>query len=402
MDAVARRPPVRRAGPFVERDQVHLGRNAAQQLYQTVRVFLAVIHPVQHHIFKGDPFRIRQAGIVPQRVQQRGDVPLPVDRHQPVAHLIRGGMETDGQQTADFRGGARNFRHHAAGGKRDAAAAQGDALVVHHHLHRVADIVEIVQGFPHAHQHDVRDQPRFHLGHASDRPFAQIVARQHDLAHNLGRRQVAHQLLRAGVAEGTGQRAADLGRNAQRPAPLFGDIDRLHLMPAGNAHQIFARAVGADLAGNNLGQLNGKVPGQPRPEVLGQVGHLCKIAHPPIVQPLPDLAHAHLDLTLRRAGCDQRLAQLFPRQPDQIGQPALWQPARQGQHILGDRSCGQVGHGILGGGLGGGLGAGPAHIGNPAQKWNNGKENAPSWRTGRQKKSGRFTCSALRIRPSPR
>jgi len=33
------------------------------------------------------------------------------------------------------------------------------------------------------------------------RPFAQIVTRQHHLPRDLARRQVAHQLLRTGVAE---------------------------------------------------------------------------------------------------------------------------------------------------------------------------------------------------------
>ena len=66
------------------------------------------------------------------------------------------------------------------------------------------------------------------------------------------RGQVAHQLLRAGVAEGTGQRAADLAGNAQRAAPFLGDVDRLDLVPARDAHQVLAGAVGADLAADDL------------------------------------------------------------------------------------------------------------------------------------------------------
>jgi hypothetical protein len=86
------------------------------------------------------------------------------------------------------------------------------------------------------------------LGFAGHRPFAQIVAREHDLADDLGRGQVAHQLLGAGVAERTGQRAAHLAGDAERAAPVLGDVDGLHLVPAGDAEQILARAVGRDLA----------------------------------------------------------------------------------------------------------------------------------------------------------
>ena len=244
MDAVAGGAFVGRAGPFVEGNEVHLGRDAVQQLDQPVRVFLCVIHPVEHHIFKGDPFGIRQVRIVFQGCKQGLDVPFLVYRHQNVAHLVGGGVEGDSQQTADFGRGAGDFRHHARGGQGDAATAKGDAFVVHHHFHRVADVVEVVKRLAHAHQDDVRHQPYLFLGGARHRPFVQIIARQHDLTDNLGRGQVAHQFLRAGVAEGTGQRAAHLRGDAQRAAVGFGDIDHLDLMPALDAHQIFARAVG--------------------------------------------------------------------------------------------------------------------------------------------------------------
>ena len=42
--------------------------------------------------------------------------------------------------------------------------------------------------------------------------------------------------------------------------------------------------------------------GQKRAIVFGKVGHRFKIAHAPVIDPLPDLAHAHLGLTLGRAG----------------------------------------------------------------------------------------------------
>ena len=58
---------------------------------------------------------------------------------------------------------------------------------------------------------------------------AEPVAGDEELRHDLARREVAHEPLRAGVAEGAGQRAADLARDAERPAVRFGDIDAFDL-----------------------------------------------------------------------------------------------------------------------------------------------------------------------------
>ena len=71
--------------------------------------------------------------------------------------------------------------------------------------------------------------------------------------------EVAHQPLRAGVAERAGQRAADLARQAQRAAVGLRDVDALDLVRAlagvlaRQPQQPFARAVGGDLLGHDLG-----------------------------------------------------------------------------------------------------------------------------------------------------
>src|SRR3989338_7884102 len=140
----------------------------------------------------------------------------------------------------------------------------------------------------------------------------------------------------AGMAEGTSQRAADLRRNAQRAAIGFRDIDGLDLMPAGDADQIFAGAIFGDLFGDDLWHLKHEILGQQGAVILGKVRHAVKIAHAPVVNPLPDLPHAHLGLLFRRACGDQRGAHLVAGHADQIGLAALGQLARDGQHILGD------------------------------------------------------------------
>ena len=337
VDAVARGPLVRRAGPFVEGDQVDLGGDPFQELYQPVRVFLGVVHPVQHHIFKRDPFRVRQAGIGLQRIQQGFDIPALVDRNQLVTHGVCGGVKADGQKAADFGRGAGDFGDHAAGRQGDAAAAKGDAFTVHHDLHRVADVVEVVKRLAHPHQDDVGNQAHLNLRGALHRPFAKVVARQHHLAHNLTCGQVADQFLRAGVAEGTGQRAPDLRGDAQRAPVGFGDIDHLDLMPAGDADKVFAGAILGNLAGDDLRQFDGEMVGQERAVVLGKVGHLREITHAPMIDPLPQLPKAHLGLLFRRSSGDQGVAQLVAGQADDVGLAAFRQLARQGQHVLSDR-----------------------------------------------------------------
>ena len=137
------------------------------------------------------------------------------------------------------------------------------------------------------------------------------------------------------MAERTGQGAANLRRYAQRPPVGFRDIDHLNLVAASNADQIFAGAISADLFGDDLGQGNDEIRGQQRAIILGQIGHLYKIADPPVIEPLPDLPHTHFRLFFRGASGNQRRAQPIPGQPDQVDRP-LGQDAFDGQQVLGD------------------------------------------------------------------
>ena len=178
MDAVAGGALVRRAGPFVEGDQVDLGGDALDQFHQTVGVFVAVVYAVQHHVFKGDPFGVRDLGIDAQGVKQGFDVPFLVDRDQRVAHLVRCRVKADSQLAADFLRGAGDFGDDAGCGQRDAATRQSDAFAVHRDLHRVADVLEIIQRLAHAHQDDVRQHARAIITGTLPRlwPFAKVIA----------------------------------------------------------------------------------------------------------------------------------------------------------------------------------------------------------------------------------
>jgi hypothetical protein len=91
---------------------------------------------------------------------------------------------------------------------------------------------------------------------------------------------------------------------------FLGDVDDLHLMAAGDPHQVFARAIGADLATPPLAPRSRTVRPAAR-DSLGEVRHLREIAHALLIDPLPDLVDAHLGLLFRRPRGDQRRAQLI-------------------------------------------------------------------------------------------
>ena len=145
---------------------------------------------------------------------QLGERIFAVQRHQLVAQLVADRVQRHREVDAELGAGAVHHRHHAGGGQRDAPPRQADAFVVHDDLHRLGDVVVIVQRLAHAHQHDGGEQPRrspFGLGHS---PSASRAAMNWPTIS--AGAEVAHQRLRAGVAEPAGQRAADLARRRRR------------------------------------------------------------------------------------------------------------------------------------------------------------------------------------------
>ncbi len=116
-------------------------------------------------------------------------------------------------------------------------------------------------------------------------------------------------------------------------------------MPAGDAQEILARPVRRNLPRHHLGQGDLELLRQQRTVVLRKVRHRREVAHAPVIDPLPDLAEPHLRLLLGRPGGDQRVAQLVPRQADDVDPATLRQLPGDGQHVLRDgRGGALVGH----------------------------------------------------------
>ena len=227
-------------------------------------------------------------GIIAAGVEQFGDRVFPVERHQLIAqfvgHRVQRHREVDPELGAD----AGDHRHHPRGRQRDLAARDRQPLRVHHDLQRRRDIVVIVERLAHPHQHDVGQLPVL----LRRRPFAERVARHHDLPDDLGRAQIAHQALRAGMAEAAGQGAADLRGDAQRAAVAFRDVDGLDLLPVVEAQQPFAGAVDRDARRRDRRPAQLVVLGQSFAERLRQIGHRGEIGDAAMIDPVPQLAGA--------------------------------------------------------------------------------------------------------------
>jgi hypothetical protein len=105
--------------------------------------------------------------------------------------------------------------HNAGGRQGDAAFGERQSVAVGRDQQGLLDVVEIVERLAHAHHDDVGDQTALGrhdrtLRRRRVRKVAKPVAGNQDLGEDLFRRQIADQLLRAGMAEGAGERAADL------------------------------------------------------------------------------------------------------------------------------------------------------------------------------------------------
>ena len=107
------------------------------------------------------------------------------------------------------------------------------------------------------------------VGGVEARKIAEPLARDDELRDDLARGEIAHQLLRAGMAESAVERAADLARNAERAAVALGNIDAFDLgapvasIDRGEPEQPFAGAVGGDLLVDDLRPRQSEMVGEP-------------------------------------------------------------------------------------------------------------------------------------------
>ncbi len=113
--------------------------------------------------------------------------------------------------------------------------------------------------------------------------------------------------------------AADLARDAQRAALRLRDIDALDLgalveaMGGRHAQKPFPGAIGGNLFGGDLGARKGKALGELFEQRTRDVAHGAEVARAAVIDPVPELGRAHIEVALRHARLRERALKLGAR-----------------------------------------------------------------------------------------
>ncbi len=193
------------------------------------------------------------------------------------------------------------------------------------------DVLVIVERLAHPHEHDVGD----HAAVTRRRPLADGIARQHELADDLAGLEVAHELLRAGMAELAGERAADLRGDAQGAAVLLRNVHGLDEIAVGEPQEPLARAVRGLLVAHGHGTGEREVPLERLAQPARERGHRGEVGRAAVIDPVPELAGAEA----LEAEDGELLLELRAAEPDQV-------LLRLGRALDGDAhgsSCGKGG-----------------------------------------------------------
>ena len=224
----------------------------------------------------------------------------------------------------------RHLGNDAGGRDGDAPLRDGEPVAVGQDGDRVAHRFEIVERLAHAHEDDVRHRAhalalgREPVGRSNPAgKIAEPVAGDEHLPDDLGGGQIAHQRHRAGMAKRAVEGAADLARDAERAPVGFGNVDAFDLralveaMRGRHAQEPLARAVGGDLLGSDLRPRERIAVGELLEQRPGDVAHRREIARAAMVDPVPELGGAHLELALRHADFGERMAEFRAGRPSE-------------------------------------------------------------------------------------
>ena len=212
---------------------------------------------------------------------------LAVHRHDLVAQLVRRRVKRHGES---HRSQLRELIHlvrEAARGHRDAAARNAIGVIVEEQTDRGHHSFQILEGFAHAHQHDVRDHALIRI--IGSRFAPQFAFSPEELAHDFGGLQVAGKTLFAGRAEEAAHRAARLRRNAERTAVHFRDIHRLNGVAVADIEGPLAGAVGGNLFTHRFRRTDFSHRLQLLAEGLREIRHLAEVTFKVAVDPSCEL-----------------------------------------------------------------------------------------------------------------
>ncbi len=269
-------PAHRVARGGVERDQVDVGGQRADEAGQLGDVRGPVVHPVDQRPLHREPSVGRRHVVGAGLGQHRQRVP-PVDRHQLVAQLVVGGVQGDGEVDRELLAGQPpDARDDADGGEGEAAGRQSEVGV--DPLDRRPRAVVVGQRLAHAHEDDVGEATR------PGRPRG-----RHHLLDDLAGGELAHEARLAGGAELARHGAAGLGRDAGRHPVGVGHQHGLHPGPVAQGEEPLDGVAAVGHLSRPLRERRHQRLLQPAAQARREVGHLRRPTGP-AVEPVPDLA----------------------------------------------------------------------------------------------------------------
>mmetsp|Transcript_32815 Transcript_32815/g.79867 ORF Transcript_32815/g.79867 Transcript_32815/m.79867 type:complete len:338 (+) Transcript_32815:392-1405(+) len=270
-----------------------------KHLDQLPGVFEGVVDPVKKGVLERNPL----GGTRPKRnarVQKILDRELPIDAHQLGAQVVVGRVQADRQEHVEVVLDHLVYpRDHARGRERDPPLRQAQAVVLCQDADRAADVVVVVERFPHPHEH--------HVGDLLVRvdvlvvPVAEVRLGVHHLGDDLAHAEVPQDALvhRSRVAEGALERAPDLRRHADGPAPPrlpalvvqkpARDVDALDGSAVLQPQQPLARPVLRERGFRLKGRARSEEAGQGGAGGLGDVRHRRHVVLALLEHPLPQL-----------------------------------------------------------------------------------------------------------------
>ena len=229
----------REATGRIERDQVDVGINPAQQFDQAVGGLRRVIFPRDQRPLEENPFAGHLA-VGAAGVDQRGQGPAFACGNQSHSLFLRRTMEADGEAVGPlFVGESQDAWHHAHRANRDFAWPDPDAAHLGNHAQGGDHGVIIVKGLAHAHHHEVPE-----VSFRVDRP--QHAARMQHLCDDFAGAEMPDEPHLARGAKNATHRTPRLGAHANRVAAVVAHQHRFDGLAVPQAQEKFSsQPVGA-------------------------------------------------------------------------------------------------------------------------------------------------------------
>jgi len=139
--------------PRIQRNQIHLAAQPAQQLRNFTGILWRIVHAAEQNIFERDPLPRAQRKLARRR-HQRLQIPLLVQRHQPRSQRIVRRIQGNGQLWPDrLSAKIMNARHDPR--RRYRHPPLGNSHTLHQQPRRLDEIVVIQKRLAHPHENQI-------------------------------------------------------------------------------------------------------------------------------------------------------------------------------------------------------------------------------------------------------